>query len=81
MVIPKDVRDRLQLATGDKLDVIERADGVLLRKPLTKTGESFETLARRIRARVDYNGPAVTLEEMDAAIGAMWASGGPRWDK
>jgi AbrB family looped-hinge helix DNA binding protein len=81
VVIPKDVRDRLHLATGDKLEVIARPDGVLLRKRVTKSGESFEEITARIRSIIDYKGPPVSLEEMDQAIADMWASGGPRYDK
>ncbi len=81
VVIPKDVRDRLKLAPGDELDVVERADGVLLRKRRAKSGESFEAITERIRKIVNYQGPPVSLEEMDQAIADMWASGGPRYDK
>jgi len=81
VVIPKDVRDRLKLAPGDKLDVIERADGILLRRQRAKSGESFEAITERIRKIVNYQGPPVSLEEMDQAIADMWASGGPRYDK
>ena len=81
VVIPKDVRDRLKLAPGDKLDVIERADGILLRRQRAKSGESFEAITERIRKIVNYQGPPVSLEEMDQSIADMWASGGPRYDK
>lgn len=81
IVIPKDVRDRLNLIPGDQLDVIERPDGVLLRRVSSKSGESFEEITARIRARVKYRGPPISVEEMDQAIHDMWADGGPRWDK
>ena len=81
VVIPKDVRDRLSLSPGDKLEVIERPDGVLLLKQSIKSGESFEQITARIRSRINYTGPVVSIEEMDQAIADMWASGGPRWDK
>lgn len=80
VVIPKDVRDRLKLAAGDKLEVVERPDGVLLRKPAVKSGESFEEITARIRSRINYQGPPVSLEEMDQAIADMWARGGPNYD-
>lgn len=80
VVIPKDVRDRLRFAPGDRLEVVERPDGVLLRKPSENSGESFEEITARIRARVKYDGPPVTIEEMNGAIAEMWAAGGPRWD-
>lgn len=81
IVIPKDVRERLRFAVGDRLDVIERPDGVFLRKRTKKSGETFEEITKRIRARVDYSGPALSIEDMGQAIDDMWAGGGPRWDK
>jgi AbrB family looped-hinge helix DNA binding protein len=80
VVIPKDVRDRLRLLPGDRLDVVERPDGVLLRKPLKKSGESFEEITARIRSLISYDGPPVSIEEMDEAIAEMWKSGGPRYE-
>jgi AbrB family looped-hinge helix DNA binding protein len=81
VVIPKDVRDRLSLAPGDKLEVVERPDGILLRKQPAKSGESFDAITQRVRARLNYRGPALSAEEMDQAIAEMWAGGGPRWDR
>jgi AbrB family looped-hinge helix DNA binding protein len=81
VVIPKDVRERLKLAPGDKLEVVERPDGVLLRKRRTKSGESFEAITERIGKITNYRGPPLSLEEMDQAIAEMWATGGPRYDK
>lgn len=81
VVIPKDVRHRLMLMPGDRLDVVERPDGVLLRKSTRKNSESFEEITARIRARVKYDGAVVSIEEMDQSVADMWATGGPRWDK
>ena len=81
VVIPKDVRERLRMAAGDKLDVIERPDGVLLRRPYVKSGESFDAITARIRSRVAYSGPPVSIADMDQAIADMWAAGGPEWDR
>ncbi len=81
VVIPKDVRDRLRLATGDRLEVIERPDGILLRKPHQGVSEPFDVIAARIRERVRYHGPALAIDDMDRAIDAMWASTGPVWDR
>ena len=81
VVIPKDVRDRLRLAPGDTLEVVERPDGVLLRKPVSsKSGETFDESTARLRARINYTGPPVSIEEMNESIDQMWAAGGPRWD-
>lgn len=81
VVIPKDVRDRLKIASGDRLEVVERPDGVLLRKQPSKSGESFEAITARIRSRVKYSGPPVAIADMDRTIADMWAAGGPAWDR
>nr|WP_218625262.1 AbrB/MazE/SpoVT family DNA-binding domain-containing protein [Sphingomonas sp. dw_22] len=81
VVIPKDVRERLHFGPGDRLDVVERPDGVLLRKVGAKSGESFEKITARIRAIIRYDGPPVSIEEMDRAIADMWAEGGPDYDR
>ena len=81
VVIPKEVRDRLRIGTGDRLEVVERPDGVLLRKPFQRSGETFEAVTARIRQRLNFQGPPVSVEEMSGAISDMWASGGPRWDR
>ena len=81
VVIPKATRDRMRLTKGERFEVVERPDGVLLRKQAKKSGETFEDIAARIRARVNYTGPVVTIEEMNDSIVDMWSQGGPRWDK
>ena len=81
VVIPKATRDRLKLVKGDRLDVIERPDGVLLRiQPRSEKGD-FDEITARIRARNTYKGPPVSIEDMNTAIAEMWAKGGPSWDK
>ena len=80
VVIPKDVRDRMHLMPGDRLEVVERPDGVLLRKTVTAPTGDFDEIAARIHARVRYEGPPVSLAEMNEAVSMMWTSGGPAWD-
>ena len=80
VVIPKDVRDRMRLMPGDRLDVVERADGVLLRRAVTAPTGDFDEIAARIHSRIRYNGPPVSVTEMTEAVSAMWAAGGPAWD-
>lgn len=68
VVIPKAVRDRLQWAEGEALEVVETAGGVLLRrKGAPREKISIEEFRRRMPI---YEGPPATLEEMDAAIEA-----------
>lgn len=79
VVIPKDVRERLKIAAGDQFDVVERPDGVLLRKTSVKTGKSFDEVTAKIKSIIHYDGPVVSIQEMNAAISDMWASGGPKY--
>ncbi|MEH3158494.1 MAG: AbrB/MazE/SpoVT family DNA-binding domain-containing protein [Sphingomonas taxi] len=81
VVIPKDVRDRLRLAAGDRLEVIERGDGVLLRKSAQKSGETFDEITTRIRARVGSANQVTSVADMKNALSEMWTQGGPRWDR
>ncbi len=79
VVIPKDVRDRLKIIPGDQFDVVERADGVLLRKTSIKSGKNFEEVSAKIKSIIRYDGPPVSIEEMNETISEMWASDGPRY--
>ena len=81
VVIPKDVRDALGLKPGQALDVVQTAGGVMLRPVALKSGRSFEEITAEIRARIKYDGPPVSIEDMHQSLGEMWAGGGPRWDK
>lgn len=81
VVIPKDVRDALGLKPGQALEVRQTAGGVMLRPVAEKSGRSFDEITADIRARIAYDGPPVSIEDMTAAIAKMWATGGPRWDQ
>lgn len=70
-MIPKDVRDRLRLKAGDKLEIVENIGGITLRRVETEERISLEEFDRRmapIRAKI--RGPAPTLEEIDRSIEA-----------
>jgi AbrB family looped-hinge helix DNA binding protein len=72
VVIPKDLRDRLRWTQGEPLEVIETPDGVLLKR--LKPGKKLtakEALAK-IRALVKYDGPPVTIEQMNETIAQGW---------
>jgi len=64
IVLPKAVREHRNWAAGVRLTVEETEDGVLLRRaPLfaaTRSEEVFGSLSRE--------GPALSVEEMDAAV-------------
>ncbi|MBV8685835.1 MAG: AbrB/MazE/SpoVT family DNA-binding domain-containing protein [Alphaproteobacteria bacterium] len=66
VVIPKSVRDELDWPAGTPLEVLKVAGAVTLRPVAEKrrrlTLEEFE------RRRPRYEGPSVSLEEMDEAI-------------
>jgi AbrB family looped-hinge helix DNA binding protein len=80
IVIPKDVRDRLNIAAGDRLEVVERLDGVLLRKsPPKLVKKSFEECVAAIRQIIRYDGPPVSIDDMNESIADMWKSGGPKY--
>ena len=81
VVIPKDVRDALGLKPGQALDVVQTAGGVMLRPVAPKSGRSFEEITAEIRARIKYDGPPVSIEDMHQSLREMWAGGDPRWDK
>ena len=68
VIIPKPLRDAHRWHTGTRLSVVPTADGILL-KPLQATTEVALTggLAA-IRKRIAYKGPALSIEDMDAAI-------------
>ena len=79
IVIPRDVRKRLNILAGDQFEVVERPDGVLLRKASVKSGKSFDEVTANIKSIIRFDGPPVSIEEMNEAIASMWASGGPEY--
>ncbi len=81
VVIPKDVRDRLRLRAGDRLEVIEQADGVLLRRSPPEAKLSFEEAERRLRAIIRYDGPPVSIEDMNRTIEEAWIASALRSDR
>jgi AbrB family looped-hinge helix DNA binding protein len=75
VVIPKDVRDALGLVPGQRLDVIRSGNGVFLRPVLEKSGRSTDEILARLREiRPPYHGPPATIEDMNAAVDAMFAA-------
>ncbi|WP_256869421.1 AbrB/MazE/SpoVT family DNA-binding domain-containing protein [Sphingobium lactosutens] len=72
VVIPKDVRDQLGLMPGQVLDVVAMGGGVLLKPQHKKSGRSFDEIMAGIRARIDYQGPPVTIEDMNQTIAEGW---------
>ena len=65
ITLPAATRAKLKLVKGAQMDVEETADGkVILTPKPQKTGD-----IRRLRGILKYDGPPVSIEEMNAAIG------------
>lgn len=62
ITIPADVRAKLRLGVGDRVYFQELPDGSYRLR--TKTGD-----IRKLRGIVKYDGPPVSIEDMDRAIG------------
>ncbi|MCB1033179.1 MAG: AbrB/MazE/SpoVT family DNA-binding domain-containing protein [Acidobacteria bacterium] len=64
LVLPKEVRDRHGWKPGLEIEVIDQGHSILLRPveevPETTTDEAFGCL--------EYDGPPVSIEEMDAGV-------------
>ncbi|OKY76790.1 MAG: AbrB family transcriptional regulator [Desulfobulbaceae bacterium DB1] len=75
IIIPKPLRDAHQLEPGQTLEVIDIAEGILLRP--TRPYPYPATTLSDVAACLKYNGPAKSLKEMDEAIkkGAMESAG------
>lgn len=75
VVIPKEVRDMLGFVAGQKLDVIRSGDGVFLRPTRQKSGRTTEEIIAHLRKiRPAYDGPPATIQDMNAAVDAMFAA-------
>ncbi len=80
VVIPKDVRDRLGLKPGQKLDVSESGGAIVLRPAQAGTTLTMEEAIARLREIIKYDGPPVSIEQMNATIDEEWAKSGMRGD-
>lgn len=62
VTIPVAVRKKLRLKAGSKVDFIENKAGELVLKP--RRGD-----IRRLRGFIKYDGPPVSIEQMNEAVG------------
>jgi antitoxin PrlF len=62
VTIPQDVRERLGIVTGTRVEFAERPDGLVEFIPLT--GSIMD-----LKGALPWDGPAFTIEQMDEAIG------------
>jgi len=77
VVIPKDLRDALGFRPGQVLNVVRTQSGVLLTPELKKSGRTTEEIFARIREIAPpYEGPPVSVEDMDRAVDSMFAARG-----
>jgi AbrB family looped-hinge helix DNA binding protein len=81
VVIPKDVRDRLGLKPGQKLDVSESGGAIVLRPTHAGPTLTMEEAVARLREIIKYDGPPVSIEEMNATIDEEWAKSAIRRDE
>jgi AbrB family looped-hinge helix DNA binding protein len=72
IVIPKGIRRRLNWDEGQKLEVVETSAGVFLKRPPERKKLSAEEALAKIRALIKYDGPPVTIEEMNETIAEGW---------
>ena len=80
VVIPKDVRDELGLSPGQRLDVLKVGGDIVLRPSASKSGRSFDEITAEIRKIVRYDGAPLSIDEMNQAVGEMWAKSGANGD-
>jgi AbrB family looped-hinge helix DNA binding protein len=66
VVIPKDLRDRLNWAPGTEIEIEESLDGVILRPKRSRRKRL--TMEEFVARRPKYEGPPISIEEMDAAL-------------
>jgi AbrB family looped-hinge helix DNA binding protein len=81
VVIPKATRDRFGLRAGQALEVIETVDGILLKRLPARGSVPFEESLRRIRSIVRYDGPVVSIEEMNDTIREGWIEAASKSDR
>jgi AbrB family looped-hinge helix DNA binding protein len=68
VIIPKALRDAHDWQVGTRLEVIHTVDGVLLKPVVARQTTALPEGLAAIRSRVAYKGPAVSLEDMNAAL-------------
>ena len=68
VIIPKALRDAHDWQVGTRLEVIHTFDGVLLKPVVAHQSTALPEGLAAIRSRLAYKGPAVSLEDMNAAV-------------
>ena len=68
VIIPKALRDAHDWQVGTRLEVIDTVEGVLLKPVVARQTTALPQGLAAIRSRLAYKGPAVSLEDMNAAV-------------
>jgi AbrB family looped-hinge helix DNA binding protein len=68
VIIPKTLRVARRWGPGTQLEVHDTPEGVLLRPVAPVNKVALASGLAAIRQRVGYRGPAVSVEQMDAAV-------------
>lgn len=72
IVIPKDVRDAMGLAPGDRFEVVRRGQHIMLLRPDQRRHTiSVEEASRRLREIVHYDGPPISDDMISMAAAEM----------
>lgn len=66
ITIPIEVRSRLNLATGDRVEVVEIAQGEYAIIPLTRS-------IKELRGCIQWAGTSVSIDEMNKTVRSGWA--------
>ena len=79
LILPKPIRDARNWGAGTRLSVEETPDGVLLR--LVQDKPFPPTTVEEVFGMLKYDGPPVTIAEMDEAIAEAVAEDWARFDR
>lgn len=81
VLVPEDVRAEFGLHPGEPLEWSSVGGALTLRPVHRKSGRSFEEITARIRSRIKYDGPPVTIEQMNVTIAQCWEETALRSDR
>src|SRR2546430_11681565 len=82
VVIPKATRERLHMRPGQRFEVVETSEGVLLKRLPTWGKLPFqEGMARIAEIAGKHKHPALSIEEMNQGIREGWIQAALRSDR